>query len=1073
MSPIRQPIPKKRKLDESAAALPPHYDIPKPAALTTPLELDPLKSPNEAIADFIKLQKHSRKVVASVTEFAEQIKDTLSKTKTLRFSSLNEAEASFRRNKIQIPYLESTDDIHDGQEISFSSPIQIKMGAGLNHGLLLKSKDKPPLADLIVRIPPDLLRPKDYLEYRYTRKRALYLSYLALSLVQNTKGGDVSYFYEFLDGDELRPIVLITSLRRNCVLRLIPAITPNDFPLQKLSPSACRADRKIGIPTPQYNSSIIADAYHIENAELQRTAAISHSGFEGGIVLGSVWLSRQGYSSHILNGGFGDTEWILIQMHLVGAGDVPRLSSRQISSDPLQLFKSVLKVIANMGNGEPVSQHFPDPPGYSSKCYPPSYIRDGTSYNILFKMARWAYHALKREAHTVLSLGGIGISLRSQFKSIFLDTENRGYRDFDFVARLPIDNTNVAHQIIGSESTKRNIKRSTSDYCYDVLSYGLGDRCQSMTLFATLPTPQAVIGNSNGEISSCSRYNLDIYFLMDAKNAMRLMDHGPALENTNETAKFRNFWQDKAELRRFKDGRVVETVMWDPAPSVPGQIVNFLYQKITGGFSQNTPLLYGLGFDDFISRDLEANVDVHFSELISEFHMVANTIRGVDGFPLAFKEIRGTCPELRFASINPPFPCIQYLNCPYEAEIELESSSGWPSDPEQRRRSELGLLLRLRTVLHETKSFISLKVGFGHNTDDTQGSSFIDILTKNNYQFRFRFRSIQNDEFSTNNTRKNIHSITKITDLTLDPSISKSYQAKYNHANLILQKVKQNPFLSSTIRLVKIWFWTHHLGFYFTDEMLEIFGLVGFDLYSTGRGAGSAFCGFRRTINELSRWDWRRRYLEIESCRPFSDDEKLRLHQRPEYCQSYAGDSGYVGLSVAIAGDGGIIHCLTQIMPRLIAVRMTQLAREANTMLTNINTSPSDIFAPSMTYFDFLITLKPTFDPRKDLAKYVNLAIPPNRINTKLLYRDFLGDLEALAGHYILFLPSSDFSVIGCIWKPMGSGTGNSVPVIDEIQPPEKDHESDKIELYYNKPAILNMLKVLGEEYIDSIYNRL
>ena len=34
--------------------------------------------------------------------------------------------------------------------------------------------------------------------------------------------------------------------------------------------------------------------------------------------------------------------------------------------------------------------------------------------------------------------------------------------------------------------------------------------------------------------------------------------------------KFRQFWGEKSELRRFRDGAIVEAVVWDEAPMVGG-----------------------------------------------------------------------------------------------------------------------------------------------------------------------------------------------------------------------------------------------------------------------------------------------------------------------------------------------------------------------------------------------------------------------------------------------------------------------------------------------------------------------
>jgi hypothetical protein len=47
---------------------------------------------------------------------------------------------------------------------------------------------------------------------------------------------------------------------------------------------------------------------------------------------------------------------------------------------------------------------------------------------------------------------------------------------------------------------------------------------------------------------------------LDPAHAARIVDRGPAADDAAAAAAFRAFWGDKAELRRFKDGSIVEAV---------------------------------------------------------------------------------------------------------------------------------------------------------------------------------------------------------------------------------------------------------------------------------------------------------------------------------------------------------------------------------------------------------------------------------------------------------------------------------------------------------------------------------
>jgi U3 small nucleolar RNA-associated protein 22 len=49
---------------------------------------------------------------------------------------------------------------------------------------------------------------------------------------------------------------------------------------------------------------------------------------------------------------------------------------------------------------------------------------------------------------------------------------------------------------------------------------------------------------------------------LDMEEARRLVDKGPPADDAQAAQQFREFWGPKAELRRFKDGRILETVVW-------------------------------------------------------------------------------------------------------------------------------------------------------------------------------------------------------------------------------------------------------------------------------------------------------------------------------------------------------------------------------------------------------------------------------------------------------------------------------------------------------------------------------
>ncbi|EGX52588.1 hypothetical protein AOL_s00007g576 [Orbilia oligospora ATCC 24927] len=471
-----------------------------------------------------------------------------------------------------------------------------------------------------------------------------------------------------------------------------------------------------------YNSSIIADAYHLVALDIIQQYTASNEGFKESLILGGVWLSRLGFSSHLLDGGFGEKEWAMLQCHLVETTTTPQTASRySASSDAFQMFKSVLNLIA------------------TRKIHPelniPVLHREQTDYNIFSKMSRWSSLALVKHSLAVISLDKLGISPRAQLQRVF---ENSLYNIADITMSLPIDLIQFGE--ILPETVKRwNLKHYINDYCYDLFSKGLTDRFRMITFSTPKPHPRQLEDASDRERQYHDKYVLTMFITLDEKRCTRVLDYGPEVQDAAKTVDFREFWEDKAELRRFKDGRVMETVRWDPSLPPTEQILSFLHRKLTASFpTTQPPILQGLESDIYLtSPPLVWPASDSYETAASEFQMVANTIRQIKDFPLGFKKISGVSPSLSSTSVKPPFPCSRHLGPPLEGELELEGSSMWPTDPEQRSRSEFGLLLKLRAELEATKNVLTVRVGIA-TTNRLHNICFLDILTKRQYLFRFR-----------------------------------------------------------------------------------------------------------------------------------------------------------------------------------------------------------------------------------------------------------------------------------------------------------------------------------------------
>ena len=93
-----------------------------------------------------------------------------------------------------------------------------------------------------------------------------------------------------------------------------------------------------------------------------------------------------------------------------------------------------------------------------------------------------------------------------------------------------------------------------------IIRRGLGNRSRAVTVLhpssTSRPTSQA--HPSTPDV-------IFIGIIHNPQQAFHLVDHGPAAGDEDQVAleQFREFWGEKSELRRFKDGRILESVVWE------------------------------------------------------------------------------------------------------------------------------------------------------------------------------------------------------------------------------------------------------------------------------------------------------------------------------------------------------------------------------------------------------------------------------------------------------------------------------------------------------------------------------
>ncbi|KDR65095.1 hypothetical protein GALMADRAFT_148991 [Galerina marginata CBS 339.88] len=194
---------------------------------------------------------------------------------------------------------------------------------------------------------------------------------------------------------------------------------------------------------------------------------------------------------------------------------------------------------------------------------------------------------------------------------------------------------------------------------------GLGDRSRAVALLhpSSLPRPVSQAHPSSPD-------TVFIGLIHNPQHTFRLVDHGPAADKQDQSVldKFRALWGDKSELRRFKYGRIVQSVVWkvttaDERPHVPSMIVRHLL-KWHFGLEENAVETWQTSYDSLlrlppsISREyISSGVSTGFKGALTAFDNLVKQIKKLDDeLPLSLLNVSPISEALRCKSVFSPVP---------------------------------------------------------------------------------------------------------------------------------------------------------------------------------------------------------------------------------------------------------------------------------------------------------------------------------------------------------------------------------------------------------------------------------
>ena len=978
------------------------------------------------------------------------------------------AEKELRgKHGIVVPYPSPRPGKDTKYSVSYAKPTNINVVGSFALRTGIRSQETYTV-DLAVTMPSSLFQEKDYVNHRYFHKRAYYIACLAAG-IQEANDLNVNVRFGFQDGDGLRPLVIVQPGENNDMparsqIRIITAVDDKLFPVARTLPSKNNIRQGSSEKpeheqsTPFYNAALRSEATVALYHKYIYSASRKCEAFRDACVLGRTWLRQRGFGSSFQNGGFGGFEWTALMSLLFEGGGPNGKPILLPSYSSYQLFKAIIQFLAGRDLSEPLlffTSDVPLPPGGPV-------LYDGKrGLNLLYKTMPWSYELLRHEATITLRM--LNESRDDNFEKVFILKVNEPTLRYDRLISFPHSDNGDVLQTIRHQAA-----------VHEVVSKALGNRACLVSISSGSIESWAVGGKPSLKKGGG---NINIGLLLDSENASRVVDHGPSAEEKEEAASFRAFWGEKAELRRFKDGSILESLVWSDQPSSPSiirQILGYILRRhfdITeqdiGYVGDEYDEKLRIGGDGIVSYNSPS-----FQLIADAFNSLERSIQSMDDVPLTIRQLAPASPLARYTALR-----AQNSDKPADIVLQFESSARWPDDLVAIQMTKIAFLLKIGDSLESSGAASSCRVGLESESSKILNNAFLDIIHETGVPFRLR---IHHDREQTLLERQ-------LKDKSINPRTREEvayalsvYKRQFIQSPRFTQAIRtlctRFPLLSPTIRLVKHWFNSHLFTGHVNEELVELLTVRAFTQPYPWEAPSSIMPGFLRTLHFLSRWDWQQEPLIVDLGGELNQDVIETIRTRFSAWRSI--DPAMNAVVIFAASDidtDGVTWTQYEAPPKVVAARMSTLAKAAMKLLREqgCDLDVSSLFQTSLAPYDFILNLRSElFSHRSSSTKFKNLTEygSQGRSDKLAIIKSFVSDIQACYSEsLILFHSEDDCRIIAGLWNPQTAKprSFNLKTAYSTSPVHSKQGHSDQVSI--NHPAILSEIAQLGTSLIDGI----
>jgi len=864
-----------------------------------------------------------------------------------------------------------------------------------------------------------------------------------------------------------KPILILKpagKAGKKYTVKIYPMIQDNIFKLSRFEPlknnirlswynGTKDSKNDFSFPTPLYNGSILSDMLYEKHLEVMYEAVSQCEGLKDAIPLLKVWLSQRNLTED--SSCFNGFQMSMLLAYLLRSKKItPHMSSYQIFRVTL-LYLSRCDWTHNGISMAPSSDNnllpsiadfhavydvvFVDPTGYLNLCY---------------NMRMSTFHQLQFQAKLAIeSFQDMNIN---NFDALFMKPSK--FEEI-FGHWFRIKTFNSHENLCSREDLQLKLVDAGGDWgpvlvdrIIKELQKGLGKRIEGLEM----RQQKASVWELASKPPDSTISDVTIGLLINTDHAEDILDMGPPADDP-EAVEFRNYWGEKSDLRRFKDGSINEAVVWEGSNKaerrlICKQVVNYLLKRFFDIHPSNVDYFadqldclvqpnYVIDYADNSKKNVQSQSyrtstgEEESLRVIHAFDELSKQMRNLEGLLLDVVSIQGSLPAFRLTDVFPTRILTQNIAKSSEFNIALpspsnrspwvpaldvvlqfESTGSWPNDFEAVQNIKSAFYIKLASLLRIKYSLIA-----------KSSNTFLDVI-KNGFVFRIRIfnkRDIQLYKNSHTNETAVMKKRLEDNGGHLDIKMVKQPL----HTTMIHSLHQRFAAFGMTTRLAKRWISAQMLSDYIIDEAVELIVASLFLMPMPNRFPSSHLNGFLRFLTIIANHDWTNDPLIVDLNGTFTIQDYSDIR---EHFTKHRKDLPAVFIATPYDKESSIWtkdHFTSKLLSRItLLAKLSRDVLDMELQKSDVN-NLKQIFRPPLEDYNVLIELDSNLLPRHYQAVDTSVMLKPPKekaptgdvfpvveFDPAVIY---LNELKSTFSDIAWFFHDKfGGTVIGVVWKP-------------------------------------------------------